>query len=138
MCLISDTDIPKIAQEDMVCYKVLRKVSILKSLLGKGYVTPWYNKKVRPKGLIKAEGMREIIRSYYTPPHLRHYCIGGGFIHTYTNLDAARSGWPSLMRCRVFECIIPKGTEYFASIGDQEYASDCIIFKREVKCPKII
>lgn len=56
MCLTSNTNIPKIAQEDIVCYKVLIKASILKSLFGKAYITPWYNKKVKPKGLFKAEG----------------------------------------------------------------------------------
>lgn len=139
MCLISNTNIPKIAQEDIVCYKVLIKPSILKSLFGKGYVTPWYDKKVKPKGLFKAEGMKEIIRDYYASIHpTKLYCIGGGFIHTYTNLNAIGITGPDFVRQRVFECIIPKGTEYFISIDDQEYASDCIIFKREIKCPKII
>ena len=134
MCLLSDTDIPKIAQEDIVCYKVLIKVSGIKALFGKGYLTPWCDTKVRPKGLFKAKGGKSILRNCFKPGT---YDVGRGFIHTYTGLDGSRIPKNLIGGHRMFECIIPKGTEYFVSIDGEEYASDCIIFKREMKCRKI-
>ncbi len=134
MCLLSDTDIPKIAQEDIMCYKALIKVSSIKALFGKGYATPWLETKVRPKGLFKAKGEKSIFRNCFKPGT---YDIGRGFIHTYTGLDGSKVPKNLVGDHRMFECIIPKGTEYFVSIDGEEYASDCIIFKRKVKCRKI-
>lgn len=134
MCLVSDTDIPKIAQEDIMCYKALIKVSSIKALFGKGYATPWLETKVRPKGLFKAKGEKSIFRNCFKPGT---YDIGRGFIHTYTGLDGSKVPKNLVGDHRMFECIIPKGTEYFVSIDGEEYASDCIIFKRKVKCRKI-
>ena len=134
MCLVSDTDIPKIAQEDIVCYKVLIKVSNIKALFGKGYATPWYETKVKPKGLFKAKGGKSILKNYFNPGT---YDVGRGFIHTYTGLDGSRIPKNFIEGYRIFECIIPKGTEYFVSTDGEEYAPDCIIFKRKMKCRKI-
>lgn len=134
MCLVSDTDIPKIAQEDIVYYKVLIKVSNIKALFGKGYATPWYETKVKPKGLFKAKGGKSILKNYFNPGT---YDVGRGFIHTYTGLDGSRIPKNLIEGYRIFECIIPKGTEYFVSTDGEEYASDCIIFKRKMKCRKI-
>ena len=127
MSLISYTNKPLIAQEDIVCYKMLvRKKCFIFSI----YRTPFAYTIVFPFLLkrfnipFKARGKEEIRKSYLCI----RYVIEKGFIHTYTNSGLI----PSLDGIEIFECVIPKGTEYFACILGKAYASKKIKFIKKI------
>lgn len=123
MCLLSKTDKPCIAEEDIICYKALDRCN--------GFFckckTPFRGVRVRNavltgRRLMKARGNREIIYDDF-----ERYEVYGGYIHTYKYVPVFYYN----IGYFVFECVIPKGEEYFKS-GDGEYASRSIRFVRQV------
>ena len=72
--------------------------------------------------LMKARGGREIISCLY------QHVVKGGYIHTYKHVPPFYYNIGDF----VFECVIPKGEEYFESDDGREYASRSIRFVRQV------
>ena len=121
MCLITLQDKPFVAENDIVCYKrlVLNKSDM--------FVTPVIGRKIPDavisgRRLYKARGLFRRAHEYDFMPWLTE--VGKGWIHTYTAaptfFDEEKGVW--------FECVIPKGTEYWKSKNGEEYASSCIRF----------
>lgn len=128
MCLVSKTDKPLIAEDDIVCYKILDRCDSFSC----EYRTPFMGMKVRNavltgRCLMKARGKREIIRAYLGNNSYR-YEVNGGYIHTYKHVPFYSYDIGDI----VFECVIPKGEEYYKSYDGTEYASRSIRFIKQV------
>lgn len=113
---------PLIAKDDIICYKKVQQV-------GKhAYITPCTNAEIpieciRDKVPFKAEILSKfkfIWRHVFGFSNL----VEDGFIHAFQR-DNWKRGYAT------FECIIPKGTEYFIGI-DNHIASKEIIFLKQL------
>ena len=124
MCLISKTDIPLIAKKDIICYKILMEDNC----------SPYYY-----RNYIAAIKNSDIIQDK-TPERIEPFGsvfkISRGFIHTYSELTNLKYELYStqsalLILCKVYKCIIPKGSKYFVNITGQEYCSKQLKFIEE-------
>jgi hypothetical protein len=114
---------PKVANKDIVCYKLLSRVTNPYYVDDENtpeepinlYFTPWIWAPV-PQEVIEGKApfvplekrpSFEIRQSLLCEPY--YYCYGGG-IHTFKRLSSAKRY--SRTGDVIFECIIPKGTEY--------------------------
>lgn len=118
MCLISKTNIPKIAEEDIICYKILEYTQL-------EYTTPFMYLPIRDS-IVEAIGDEDIYKksAWFRPSK---YSIGRGFIHAYTTYETAMKIIPEIecqffteCQLEVFKAVIPKGTKYFVSINGKE------------------
>lgn len=139
MCLITKTYEPKIAQEDIKCYKVLKY-----SRYGKNkYFTP-FNGILISDTIINgaanfwAKGERNVLPWHYDKKKFS-YNVGGGFIHTYKEYyEKVKYQYKSYQwnEYAVFECIIPTGALYYEGYDSntevESYASNCIKFVKRI------
>ena len=132
MCLVINYLKPKIADKDIICYKLVERTKI--------------------KGIYKSsfQGFEYIIRQLYTNnldikfvdrvihnlcpsyPHYGMYAIEKGMFHSHaSNLYPILSPLP---HCALLKCIIPKGAYYFEGCFDDSpsYASSQIKILEEV------
>ena len=133
MCLDINHLKPKIADKDIVCYKLVKKTKI--------------------KGIYKSSFQRfeYVIRQLYTNnldirfadkviknlcpsyPHLSIYAVEEGMFHSY-----ASNLYPIILsplpNCALLKCIIPKGAYYFEGYFDDapNYASSQIKILEEI------
>lgn len=128
MASISYTNKPLIAQEDIVCYKMLVKK---KYFIFSIYRTPTTNTIIFPFLLrlfnipFKARGKEEIRNTFWGSK----YVIEKGFIHTQSNINKPKINYSN--NIKIFECVIPKGTKYFACMRGI-YASKKIKFIKQL------
>ena len=123
MCLPTIETKERIAETDIVCYKVLR-------MLDDGrFVTPFIRKKVSSKVLC---GKRLFKPSFFSIKDIRNVGyfkeIRRGYIHVYGSPYQAL-----FSNEKLFKCIIPKGTRYWRDIYGYEYAARKIRFVEEMK-----
>ena len=138
MCLLIKDKKALIAEKDIVCYK---KMEEFKHANGKSdYATPYMYIPV-DSDIINGEKPFKAKCVGYGGAHRRekgmnhkypeyNYRIESGYIHTYQDFNAAYDGLYGTDR--IFKCIIPKGTKYYAGIfdgGAPSYASKEIVFK---------
>ena len=133
MCLDINHLKPKIADKDVVCYKLVKRTKI--------------------KGIYKSNFQRfeYVIRQLYTNnldirfadkviknlcpsrPHLGIYAVEEGMFHSYENhlYPVILSPLPN---CALLKCIIPKGAYYFEGYFDNcpSYASSQIKILEEI------
>ena len=133
MCLVINQLEPKIADKDIVCYKLVKRTKI--------------------KGIYKSNFQRfeYVIRQLYTNnldirfadkviknlcpsyPHLGIYAVEEGMFHSYESrlCPVILSPLPS---CALLKCIIPKGAYYFEGYFDDSpsYASSQIKILEEI------
>ena len=125
MCLVTIQLEPKIADKDIVCYKLVKRTKI--------------------KGIYKSsfQGFEYIIRQLYTNYFdikyvdmliKRRYnlsAIEEGMFHSYANYLSAITILPNLV---TLKCIIPKGAYYFEGYFDDSpsYASSQIRILEEI------
>ena len=133
MCLDINHLKPKIADKDVVCYKLVKRTKI--------------------KGIYKSNFQRfeYVIRQLYTNnldirfadkviknlcpsyPHLGIYAVEEGMFHSYENhlYPVILSPLPN---CALLKCIIPKGAYYFEGYFDESpsYASSQIKILEEI------
>ena len=132
MCLIISKLRPKIADKDIICYKLVERTKI--------------------KGIYKSSFQRfeYVIRQLYTNnidirfadrvirnlcpsyPHLSKYAVEEGMFHSYANKSSpilSPLPWWALLKC-----IIPKGAYYFKGYFDDcpSYASSQIKILEEI------
>ena len=128
MCLITTKDIPEIAQEDIVCYKLYKLRD---------------NKLLSPYREVVAPNINEVTNTVldracvfsYKGNHV-NYSVSRGF-HSYKNISNSKEElrfWIHFLaysNVRIFKCIIPKGTKYYeGKFGDlPSYCSESIILK---------
>ena len=103
MCLITTKNIPEIAQEDIVCYKIY--ILIEDELLSpyQGSPAPAINKVTNT-----------LLDRAYLSNYRGAYMISKGF-HSFKYLDdliKELDFWQSY-DIKIFKCIIPKGTKYY-------------------------
>ena len=123
MCLTSESKKPLIAKYDIVCYKMMCN---RKWIFGRKWETPVQGMRVRNavmrgRCLMKARGKRQIFERRINDNFIR-YDVYGGYIHTYCGPQHQSVGE------NMFECVIPKGEEYYKSYDGYEYASRSIRF----------
>lgn len=148
MCLWIKDKKALIAEKDIVCYKKLEELKRANGEIAY-YITPYMFSSVdvdmvSGKKPFKAKcigyggahrrknGVGHIIdEKGVSDKHPEYnYSIKSGYIHTYQDFKAACDGLYE--SDRIFECIIPKGTKYYAGIfdgGAPSYASKEIVFK---------
>ena len=115
MCLVSKQFIPKIAKEDIKCFKVLKVISNAKGIEIR---TPITKKKIPLNKIMNTEKeLQYTLRSEIFPIFGKKcsylpgsYEIGKGYIHTYATEIFVDNSTDIIC-----ECIIPKGTLYFTS-----------------------
>ena len=131
MCLITTKNIPKIAQEDIVCYKYYR----FKKKDGKSELfSPYYKAPVPNLNEIVSTELDELPEP--TDPSKDLYCIINKGFHSFKYLDDLTKElyfWP-LFDVKIFKCIIPKGTKYYEGnyIDLPSYCSESIILKETI------
>lgn len=135
MCLIKDKkhhpfNRPLVADEDIVCYKVLFQYFIDSPYILR---TPYQLQPVRIQVYLDYQIPFTAWDEYEFRSFWRHKLgfsrvVESGFIHTYRDNHSTPLGKKEL----VFKCIIPKGTKYFIGV-DNDYASERIIFLEEIK-----
>ena len=125
MCLIASGG-ERVAEEDIPVVKYLRKVD------DGGYETPcqWeYVHESEISGFMPfvARGM-EVVRRTFEKDKLE---VSGGFVHSFRegSLEAALFNLRGELEC--FRCVIPKGTRYWVSETEQEYASKSLKFVKK-------
>ena len=119
MCLLTLQDKPFVAEENIVCFKRL----VLDE--NGSFVTPVIRRRI-PDAVITGKRLyraRGIFRRAHKDFVFRWLnIVGRGWIHTYTTTPIffyVNDGvW--------FECVIPKGAEYWKSKDGNEYASRSI------------
>ena len=125
MCLVTIQLEPKIADKDIICYKLVKRTKI--------------------KGIYKSsfQGFEYIIRQLYTnhinikyiniyiKKYYNIFTIGVGMFHSYANYLSAITILPN---CVPLKCIIPKGAYYFEGYFDDSpsYASSQIKILEEI------
>lgn len=124
MCLQTFETKERIAESDIVCYKILR-------MLDNGrFATPYVGKKVSNKVLC---GKRLFKPSFFSIKDIRNVSnfkeIRRGYIHCYASKPN-----PHYVMSReiVFKCVIPKGTRYWYDEIYGEYAARKIRFVEEM------
>lgn len=111
MCLESKTIFPRIAKEDIICYKVIdaKNYSIY---FGKyQYREHEINKAIGCFGLIKDILFYFFCRKRYS--FIRYY---SGILHSFALKECALNSFYILRKDKsytIWECIIPKGSLYF-------------------------
>lgn len=137
MCLYKDKkhhpfNRPLIAKEDIVCYKRL--------CVGwdNRIATPHTHMPIPIKCLQKNQRKRvpfkaEILNKFrFIWRHVLGFSniVEDGFIHTYSSRPSyCNIFWGD----RIFQCIIPKGTKYFIGEDGEEYASEQIMFGKQLR-----
>lgn len=122
----------QIAQTDIECWKV---VHFTTNVFGRKIaVTPIKQRRISRrilsgKSYFRARGPKEV---YVYDSRIGKRVVEGGFIHVFSNIEAAQNfiGTSRLSRLndQIRKCVIPKGTKYYKSSDDWcEYAA------REIK-----
>jgi len=111
MCFVGK-DEKLIANEDIICYKVLKKKWF------KYYAPVWTDHRYKRNKLYYAKfGIK-----LFKPGKIR---IDEG-LHSYKNMEDAKTSWGCFEK-HIKKFIIPKGAEYYCN--DKEYVSNQIIMK---------
>lgn len=114
MSLISKTNVALIADKDIICYKL---------------VYPIYDNPIKYNSIYKHYPIEKGLNYPKGGKTINKYDgsfeIGQGFFHSYVSLYIAKLSL--LNNQEIFECIIPKGSEYFISEDNLEYASDKLL-----------
>lgn len=136
MCLFTQDIYPSIAEEDIICYKVIK-------FAGKHPLTPYMSLEIEDDVLLGKKlfcgGLRKHVE--FDEWHSVN-CIGEGYIHTFSTLESAKfclfhevipfiHNSNPIFDFFIYECIIPKGTEYF--IGFSETGSHFCLFNKDKK-----
>ena len=122
---------PLIADKDIVCYKQLWVN------WNNAVVTPITKTLIPIKCIHKNKKKRipfkaEILNKFkFIWKHVFGFSneVTDGFIHTFSSEPFHYNHFWS---CRIFKCVIPKGTKYFIGYNE-DYASEQIIFVEQLK-----
>ena len=132
MCLFLNHLIPKIADKDIVCYKLVKRTKI-KGIYKSSFQRFEYIIRRLYTNNINIRFINKIVKTWcLTYPYLM-YNIDEGMFHSYkSNLIPILSPLPS---CALLKCIIPKGAYYFEGYFDDSpsYASSQIKILEEIK-----
>ena len=132
MCLRIQNIEPKIADKDIVCYKLVKRTKI-KGIYKSSFQGFEYIIRKLYTNNINIRFVNEIVKTWcLTYPHLM-YNIDEGMFHSYESrlCPVILSPLPS---CALLKCIIPKGAYYFEGYFDDSpsYASSQIKILEEI------
>ncbi len=134
MCLVTDQQQPKIAEEDITVYKLLQgmnapcneftyKLGQLYKTEVKESVDRWCYDSLDRKTLNDKYGEK-------WPEDDTIKCFGEGF-HSAVNPDRLRqTNMSSMWKAGLYECTIPKGSEYYDNPSDLVVSNQIIINKK--------
>ena len=136
MCFITKEREPYIADRDMVCYKVV-------SVMGGKHYAPYVGRRIAKRYIIGRDlycahgktAVKSCSNAWYAVHFFANnhqfFAVGKGFIHTYGNVEVAfrKMG----LNREVYECVIPKGSEYYMDYESCELASKAIHFIRRIE-----
>ena len=138
MCLRIKNSVPKVAENDIICYKMLEECQ-QERWRGYTYHSPFQEIPIKDEivhGLFPyvGEGDRSI------KDVNGHPSVSEGYIHTYKTLLNAEemcNYYTKLFEndVHVFECKIPAGTEYYDGLDSNllpGYASERIVFVKKL------
>lgn len=132
MCLFMYHSEPKIADKDIVCYKLVKRTKI-KGIYKSSFQRFEYIIRRLYTNNINIRFVNKIVKTWcLTYPYLM-YNIDEGMFHSYkSNLTPILSPLPS---CALLKCIIPKGAYYFEGYfsDSPSYASSQIKILEEIK-----
>lgn len=148
MCLYSKKKLPKVSKQDVVCYKVLKKVYVedynLSEIRTPYENFPIGNNTINGKIEFCATG-KKTVSDLSTELYGYKYEVSRGYIHTCKTKKDAQSIVEQLRwfildsNILVYKCVIPAGTRYFEGATNPEkantrgYASEQIRFVKEIK-----
>lgn len=122
MCLVVPKDRKfKVAEKDITVYKVLKrsKISDTQTYWLTPYRSSYVGARINKNTRLKADGF--VVKIPYDVANA--YLIEDGVIHAFTKEDVCYCSVP-FGKMFIFECVIPKGTEYvmgdFNEIGAKE------------------
>ena len=132
MCLIATNKKPKKSKENVVCYKILDKI-------GDTYKTPWQRCLITNEMLNGEESFKPDADEIPNVGTRK----SGGYIHSVNGYEEAQRLLDTLKRMFsdliknpvIFECVIPKDTEYFEGFDNNYYsgfASNELKFVKEI------
>ena len=131
MCLYINSLTPKIADKDIVCYKLVKRTKI-KGIYKSSFQRFEYIIRRLYTNNINIRFVNKIVKTWcLTYPYFM-YNIDEGMFHSYkSNLTPILSPLPS---CALLKCIIPKGAYYFEGYFDNlpSYASSQIKILEEI------
>ena len=128
MCLVTIQLEPKIADKDIVCYKLVKRTKIKGVYKSSFQEFEYIIRQLYTNNLDIRFANKSIKRSFYK----RFYIIEEGMFHSYaSNLYPILSPLPN---CALLKCIIPKGAYYFEGYFDDcpSYASSQIKILEEI------
>ena len=133
MCLFINYLEPKIADKDIVCYKLVKRTKI-KGIYKSSFQRFEYIIRRLYTNNINIRFINKIVKTWcLTYPYLM-YSIDEGMFHSYKSrlCPVILSPLPS---CALLKCIIPKGAYYFEGYFDDSpsYASSQIKILEEIK-----
>ena len=119
MCLVSDTRFPRIAKEDIVCYKSLR---VIGDAHGLTYYSPILNTEIAINAVNVAKGSSFSLMN----PLIKE----AGYIHAFTVVPEDRND--PLSKYTMFKAIIPKGTKYHKSLSGMTICAKKMLITDEI------
>ena len=127
MCLITDWDKPRIAEEDITCYKWY-------GMSNSAYISPYQGEPIPAFNTVVYSDLDKPEKNLLLLSFFQYkYTVEKGF-HSFVNsIDAklySYKGRDSI----VVSCIIPKGAKYYKGFFEncESYCSDSIILKEEI------
>ena len=128
MCLVTIQLEPKIADKDIICYKLVKRTKIKSIYKSSFQGFEYIIRQLYTNNLDIRFANKSIKRSFYKC----FYIIEEGMFHSYaSNLYPILSPLPN---CALLKCIIPKGAYYFKGYFDDcpSYASSQIKILEEI------
>lgn len=144
MCLITDSNIPLVAEEDIEVYKVMEVMTDEK---GSPFGVPPYRPIYRYHPGKNQSSEYDITmygnKPVKTSPSGRYYIVEAGYLHAYVDLYAASPLHTKVLQnsggtttVKIIKMTIPKGTKYFLGNGGNEIASEVLVWNPEEQTVK--
>ena len=136
MCLITDSNIPLVAEEDIEVYKVMEVTTGLGgSPIGIPPYRPLYRYHPGKNQSYEYDITMYGNKPIKTSPYGQCYIVEAGYLHAYVDRYAASPLHTQLLRndtaIKIVKMTIPKGTKYFLGNGGNEIASEVLVWNPE-------
>ena len=124
MCLVTKTNIPSIAKNDITCYKVLISMDNTLRTVYRDFPVSI--------GVVMTDTAKEEIKHIFG-----NVLIEGGFFHSCVDIESAKTLINTLSRfdpnsLKIYEAKIPKGTEYYKGECKDLCSKSLVIIKEYI------
>lgn len=124
MCLYTKQTEPKIAEEDIICYKFYRRYNEILISPYQGFMAPEI-------GIVANTELGKSYRSTDNGSYIHSFLgfkrVDKGF-HSFKTLEEIKhevNGYWNNLGLVIFKCIIPRGSSYYKGIFGDRYESYC-------------